>query len=108
LAAERAAVAAGVGAPVSIIRPPMGFGQADRASLQIFRSMQFLPVHPSPGFRRFPLSLVHVADLCDAILKIAASGERASGDDDAHGRYYVAADRHRTYGELGQVAALAA
>jgi nucleoside-diphosphate-sugar epimerase len=108
LAAERAAVAAGVGVPVSIIRPPMVFGQADRASLQIFRSMQFLPVHPSPGFRRFPLSLVHVADLCDAILKIAASGERASDDDDAHGRYYVAADRHITYGELGQLAARAA
>ena len=30
-------------APLSIVRPPMVFGQGDRASLQLFRSMKFLP-----------------------------------------------------------------
>jgi nucleoside-diphosphate-sugar epimerase len=113
LAAEQAAVAASHNLPVSIVRPPMVFGQADRASLQIFRSMKFLPVHPSPGLRRFPVSLVHVADLCDAILRIAAQGERVPANgaavmDASQGRYYVAADRNITYGELGQLASQAA
>jgi nucleoside-diphosphate-sugar epimerase len=113
LAAEQAAIAAGHDVPVSIVRPPMVFGQADRASFQMFRSMRFLPVHPSPGFRRFPISLVHVVDLCDAMVRIAMRGERVNANgstatDASQGKYYVAADRNVTYGELGQLAAKAA
>jgi nucleoside-diphosphate-sugar epimerase len=112
LAAERAASAT-ANVPLSIVRPPMVFGQADRASLQIFRGMRFLPVHPSPGLRRFPVSLIHVTDLCDAILRIATRGERVERNGDGaatidKGKYYVAADRSITYGELGQLAATAA
>jgi nucleoside-diphosphate-sugar epimerase len=113
LAAERAAAASAGEAPLSIVRPPMVFGQGDRASLQLFRSMQFLPVHPVPGFRRFALSLVHVSDLCDALVRVALHGERvprgANGSAPiGAGRYYVAADRAVTYGQLGQLAARAA
>jgi nucleoside-diphosphate-sugar epimerase len=113
LAAEQAAVSVSDKLPVSIVRPPMVFGQADRASLTIFHGMKFLPVHPNPGMRRFPLSLVHVSDLCDALLRVAARGERVSahgapGTTAARGKYYVAADRNITYGELGQIAATAA
>jgi nucleoside-diphosphate-sugar epimerase len=111
LAAEQAAMAENL--PLSIVRPPMVFGQADRASLALFRSIKFLPLHLSPGLRRFPLSLVHVADLCDAMLRIAVDGERVDlngtqSPDPARGKYYVAADRHVTYGQLGQLAAAAA
>lgn len=113
LAAERAMIAAAGRAPVSIVRPPMVFGQGDRASLQIFRGMKLLPVHPSPGLRRFPVSLVHVADLCDALVRVAIHGERVGVDAVNHagsgaGIYYVAADRNITYGELGQLASAAA
>ena len=111
LAGEQAAMAENV--PLSIVRPPMVFGQADRASLTLFRSMKFLPLHLSPGLRRFPLSLIHVADLCDALRRIALNGERIEHNgrqpaDAARGKYYVAADRHITYGQLGQLAAAAA
>lgn len=113
LAAEAALVAAAGEAPVSIVRPPMVFGEGDRASWQIFRGMKFLPVHPSPGFRRFPVSIVHVADLCDAMMRIALDGERANiergaGAAAGQGKYYVAAERDITYGEMGQLAARAA
>jgi nucleoside-diphosphate-sugar epimerase len=112
LAAEQAAAAVRPHLPISIVRPPMVFGQADRASLQLFRSMQMLPLHLSPGMRRFPVSLVHVTDLCDALVRIASRGERLSGDqpavDPGQGKYYVAADRNITYGEMGQLAAKAA
>lgn len=116
LAGEAALVAAAGEAPVSIVRPPMVFGEGDRASLQIFRGMKILPVHPSPGLRRFPVSLVHVADLCDALIRVALHGERvprdaagaAAAPATGQGKYYVAADRNITYGEMGQLAARAA
>lgn len=112
LAAEKAAATAAGNLPVSIIRPPVVFGQADRASLQLYRSMQFLPLHLSPGLRRFPMSLVHVSDLCDAMIRVAVHGERVeagnNGSDVGRGKYFVAADRHITYGEMGQLAARAA
>jgi len=113
LAAESAAVDAASRVPLSIVRPPMVFGQGDRASLQMFRSMKFLPLHMTPGLRRFPLSVIHVTDLCDALQRVALDGERIApgGDGSAPpgiGRYYVAADRAVTYGELGRLAGRAA
>jgi nucleoside-diphosphate-sugar epimerase len=113
LAAEQAATAFAADVPLSIVRPPMVFGQADRNSFQLFRSMRFLPVHASPGFRRFPLSLIHIADLCDALVRVADHGARvdpaaAGPEAAARGKYYVAADRAVSYGELGQLAARAA
>jgi nucleoside-diphosphate-sugar epimerase len=112
LGAERALDELAGSLPVSIVRPPMVFGQADRASLQLFLQFQRLPVHLSPGFRRFSVSLVHVTDLCDALMRVALRGERAAANGQAAthgvGRYYVAADRHVTYGQFGQLAAKAA
>ncbi|HEX6961866.1 MAG TPA: NAD-dependent epimerase/dehydratase family protein [Lacipirellula sp.] len=112
LAAENAAAAVANNVPTSIIRPPVVFGPADRASLQLYRSMQFLPLHLSPGLRRFPVSVVHVADLCDGMIRVALRGERlganTNGSNPSLGKYYVAADRNITYGEMGQLAAKAA
>jgi nucleoside-diphosphate-sugar epimerase len=114
LAAEAAAAEWAAGVPLSIVRPPMVFGQGDRASLQLFRSMKFLPIHPTPGLRRFPISLVHVTDLCDALERVALSGERVAALDNGaaavagRGKYYVAGDRAITYGELGRLAGQAA
>ena len=119
LAAEQALAALAAELPASVVRPPMVFGRADRASLALYRSLRFLPFHLSPGMRRFPVSLVHVTDLCDAMVKIATQGERlappasesngtSSGIANGQGKYYVAADRDVTYGEMGQLAARAA
>jgi len=119
LAAEQSLAEFAKELPISIVRPPMVFGPADRASLALYRSLRFLPLHLSPGLRRFPVSLVHVGDLCNAMMKIALQGERlplpshdSKGSPSAaaygQGKYYVAADRDVTYGEMGQLAARAA
>jgi len=112
LAAEAAAIEAAGDAPLSIVRPPMVFGQGDRASLQIFRGMKVLPIHPSPGLRSFGLSLVHVTDLCDALVRVAAHGQRvpAATAEPASGvgRYHVCAERTITYAEFGRLAGAAA
>lgn len=119
LAAEQSLAELAAELPTSVVRPPMVFGPADRASLALYRSFRFLPLHLSPGMRRFPVSIVHVGDLCDAMVKIALQGERLSSlprsSNDSplevphgQGKYYVAADRDVTYGEMGQIAARAA
>ncbi|MEM8945983.1 MAG: NAD-dependent epimerase/dehydratase family protein [Planctomycetota bacterium] len=109
LSAERAAAQLADEVPISIIRPPIIFGPADKASLAIFRGVKWMRLHPVPGFRTFPVSLVHVADLCDAMIRIAERGSRVASkpDDspDSQGVYYVAAERTVPYGHLGKLAA---
>ncbi len=96
--------------PLSIVRPPIIFGEADRASLAIFRGVRLLRMHAVPGFRKFPVSIVHVSDLCEAMVRIAKDGERVAQGNKAkpgEGIYYVAAERTIPYGELGKLAAQA-
>lgn len=113
LAAEAAAREAAAGrVPLSIVRPPMVFGQGDRASLQLFRSVRMLRIHAVPGLGKFSLSLIHASDLCDALERVALHGERAASQGDegnaGAGVYYVAGDRPVTYAELGKLAGRAA
>ena len=112
LAAERAAIKLAGEVPLSIVRPPIVFGPADRASLTIFQSVRMTRLHPVPGLRQFPVSVVHVADLCDALVRIAEHGERVIPPQNGSphcstGTYYVAAERTLMYGELGKLAAQA-
>lgn len=110
LAAERVAAEFSQQVPISVIRPPIIFGQADKASLAIFRGVKRVHLHPVPGYRKFPVSVVHVLDLCDAMVRIAERGERIGQNGtagDGEGVYYVAAERTPCYGELGKLAARA-
>jgi nucleoside-diphosphate-sugar epimerase len=114
LDAERAAAEAADALPLSVVRPPIVFGPGDRAGLAMYRGMKVLPVHPTPGWRPLPISLVYVDDLCEALLAVACRGERrpaAATRDPQHrgeGVYYVTAERDVTYGEMGKLAAAAA
>ncbi len=115
LSAERAAAQLADEVPISIIRPPIIFGPADMASLAIFTGIKRIRLHAVPGFRKFPVSLVHVADLCDAMLRIAQGGSRVRTPNGSkleqanvnQGVYYIGAERSIPYGELGKLAAQA-
>ncbi|MCG8448390.1 MAG: NAD-dependent epimerase/dehydratase family protein [Pirellulales bacterium] len=109
LDAERAAAALADEAPLSIVRPPIIFGPRDKSSLKIFRGVQSVRLHPVPGLRRFPVSVVHVSDLCDALVRVAEQGKRVAPSPNgrpniAEGTYHVAAERTIPYGELGRLA----
>jgi len=113
LAAERAASGLSGEVPISILRPPIIFGPRDRSCLTIFQGVKSLRLHPVPGFRKFPVSIVHVADLCEALVRIAERGERVAAQqngssdgapDSSKGKYYIAAERTIKYGELGSLA----
>jgi len=103
LAAEQAAIAAGV--PLSIVRPPMVFGEGDRTVLKLFRSVA-RGIHVVPTLRSNDVSLVHARDLAEALVRVTESGERV-GPRPGQGIYHVAADETLAYADLGRHIAMA-
>lgn len=111
LAGEQAAARFARELPISIIRPPIIFGPGDRAGLSLYNSIRMLRIHPRPGFRQFPVSLVHVSDLCQAMSDVAERGQRVSSNgqvDRQVGTYYVSAERALSYADFGKMAGAAA
>lgn len=104
LAAEWATVEFADRLPLSIVRPPMVFGEGDTDVFEMFRmaSRGFFLL-PVPASRRY--SLIHALDLSEFLLLVATRGERIPSNtgrtDYGTGRYYVGYDFHPTYEELG-------
>jgi dihydroflavonol-4-reductase len=107
LAAEQAALEFADRVPLSIVRPPVVLGPGDRNGLQLFKSVQMLRLHLVPGFRLMPMSIVHIADLCEGMVQIAARGKRATRDNPSTGTYYITSGPAITYGQMGSLAAKA-
>lgn len=109
LDAERAAAASAASVPVTIVRPPMVFGETDRSALTLFRSAG-AGWHPVPGGNRHRLSMVHAADLAQLLRSALLRGERLpprSDLEDGQGYYYASADETPTLAELGAMIATA-
>ncbi len=108
LAAEQALAGLAGELPISIVRPPIIFGPADHASLTMYQGIRNLRLHPVPGYRRFPVSLIHAADLAAAFELVAEQGERVQKNGAAgEGVYYASAERSVDYAEMGRLAATA-
>jgi nucleoside-diphosphate-sugar epimerase len=101
LEAERAAAAYAERLPVTIVRPAAVYGPRDRDFLRAFRlAASRVQLHAVPREHRF--SIVHVADLVDALLLAAERPE-------APGRTYFVADDaapswRALYAEVGAAA----
>ena len=110
LAAERAANSFARQLPITVVRPPIVFGEYDRDVLRIFRAVQ-RGWHLVPGLRPRRYSLIHAADLVGGLMLAAQHGERMNGEprDHARGRgvYFLAGREHPTYAELGRLMAAA-
>jgi dihydroflavonol-4-reductase len=107
LAAEQAATEFTDRVPLSIVRPPVVFGPADRNSLQLFKTVLAMRVHLIPGFRAMPMSIVHVADLSAGLIEIAEHGSRVTTANPSQGIYYITSCPTITYAEMGRLAARA-
>jgi dihydroflavonol-4-reductase len=88
--------------PLSIVRPPMVFGEGDRAALPLFRSVS-AGWHVVPVARGNGLAMVHAADLAEALISVAIGGERCTSQqpDDPTGVYYAAGVQEVAYADLG-------
>jgi dihydroflavonol-4-reductase len=92
LAGEFAARSLAGKVPVSIVRPPIVFGEYDRDVLRLF---QFAARgwYPVAGWRPRCYSLIHAIDLAQALIQTADRGERLPGvtssAPDGQGVYYA-------------------
>ena len=99
--------------PITVVRPPIVFGEADPACLQIFRAIKWTGIHFVPGFRPRKYSVIHAADLAGLLIRAAQSGERLParrvGDRDeiGHGYYFADCGWRPTYYQLGKLMAKA-
>lgn len=100
LDAEEAAL---VDAPISIVRPPMVFGEGDRSVFPIFRTTR-RGFHLVPTFADHRVSLIHATDLAHALLQVGLHGQRRprGTSDPGLGVYYAADRAQPTYAELGR------
>lgn len=98
--------------PVTVIRPGIVYGPADRKVAALFQTIHRTRLHFVVGFQTPRLSLIHVADLVDLTLRAATAGETLAhhpdGDYSPRG-YYLACDDHDhpTYWQFGQRVAAA-
>ena len=92
--------------PISILRPPIVLGPGDREGLVMFTSINRLGVHVIPGFSDHRYSIIHSADLVQALIAVARSGERLDHSN-SKGIYFPAADEMPSYRELGELIGLA-
>ena len=102
LAGERAASKYCARIPLTILRPPIVFGEGDTNSLPLFRSIARFGVHTVPGSGEGLFSMVHATDLADAIRLVAQNGQRVQSHGSG-GTYFVSGHESPAYAELGRI-----
>jgi len=108
LAGEWAAAGFADRVPVTVVRPPIVVGQADRAMLPVFRPILRLGIHLVNGLGRSRVSLIHADDLAVLLILAARHGKRVcpgneNGVPDSAGYYFAACEEHPSYAELGRM-----
>ncbi|MFB9433129.1 NAD-dependent epimerase/dehydratase family protein [Streptoalloteichus tenebrarius] len=88
LAGEQAVRAAAGRLPASVVRPSIVYGPGDQQFLPTLLPWVRRGLLPRVGGGRW-FSLVHVDDLCVALVAAAERGARLSADDPAEGVYFV-------------------
>lgn len=89
LAAERVVRQYSERLPSVIVRPPIVYGPGDRENIPSFLPMARLGVFFKPSFGPKEYSLIHIEDLCSALLAVSENGATVRGDDPAAGIYFV-------------------
>jgi dihydroflavonol-4-reductase len=104
--AELAARAQASRVPLTIVRPPMVYGEGDRGALPLFRSAA-RGLHLVPTWVPARMCAVHARDLSIALLSAAERGERVGAGAVGQGVYHVADPAPFGYDELGRRVATA-
>ncbi|HEX3727059.1 MAG TPA: NAD(P)-dependent oxidoreductase [Pirellulales bacterium] len=93
--------------PITIVRPPIVFGEGDQQMRGVFRSVFRLGVHLALGVAHLRYSLIHVRDLLEALVMCATRGSRLAPVKDEsrapQGYYFASADEQPTFAELGML-----
>lgn len=90
--------------PVVIVRPGPVYGQRDMEFLQLFRTLKRLRLNPIPGYVSPSLSMIHVEDLVEILIRAAEHGQCVKGDPEAttgQGYYFAAETEPTSLAEFG-------
>ena len=108
-AGERAAEAFADRVPITIVRPPIVLGEADRMGLPLFRSIARFGVHMVPGLR--PPALLadprrRPGAIADPGRRARPASAAARARPESHGPqgyYFAACEEDPTYADLGRM-----
>ncbi len=94
--------------PTSIVRPGMVFGERNTEMFPIFQSMARMGSHVVLGPATPRVSLIHVADLCELLVRVATRGQRVTVNDNlqavaGEGIYFGVCDEAPSYARLGSL-----
>jgi nucleoside-diphosphate-sugar epimerase len=94
--------------PITIVRPPIVFGEHDKAGFEMFKMVAKAGFHPVPGYFPKNYSIIHADDLVEVLISAADRGERLPNGTtklpgDGKGYYFAACDEHPTYYQLGRL-----
>lgn len=73
---------------ISVLRPPIVFGEEDTVTLDLFSAIKKFRLYTRPGFDEKQYSLIHADDLVRSALAIEANGRRLEKSDLGSGVYY--------------------
>ncbi|HEY5313977.1 MAG TPA: NAD-dependent epimerase/dehydratase family protein [Pirellulales bacterium] len=91
--------------PTTVVRPPIVIGFGDDELKGFVRMVFRHGMHLVPGSVAAPYSVIHTSDLAVGLLQAARRAARLPAECDANqtGIYYMAADEHPRYDELGRL-----
>ena len=89
--------------PITVVRPPIVFGEGDKDGFELFRGIARFGVHLVPSFRDHDFSLIHADDLAFALTRAAERGSRMKPDDEEAGVYFAADEQTVSYAEFGRM-----
>lgn len=92
LAGERAAAEFCAQVPISIIRPPIVFGEEDSVSHSLFSSIKRFRLHLAAGVHQKQYSIIHADDLARAAFAVEQFGKRVTDDASDQGVYFATYD----------------
>lgn len=86
--------------PSVIVRPPIVYGPGDRDNIPSFLPMARLGVFLKPSFGPKEYSVVHVQDLCDALLAAGDVGQTLDAQNPEAGVYFVSDGKNYSWVEF--------
>lgn len=89
--------------PITVVRPPIVFGERDKDGLNLFQSIARFGIHLAPGLRDYQFSGIHAGDLAAALMLAAERGKRMDGSDGTAGIYFAADSPTFTYAQFGRL-----
>lgn len=91
--------------PTTVVRPGIVFGPRNLETLPVFKTISRFRVHPVVGWRTPRLSLIHIEDLIDLMLRAAEVGRRIPPEPSARnsgsGYYFACAPEYPDYAQWG-------